>query len=224
MRPLTREEMRSVDAYAIETLGIPGLILMENAGRNTAGVITERLGGPAGKRVAIVAGAGNNGGDGFVIARHLANRGAAVTTFVIAPEDKIGGDAKTNYNAIRALEHDVQRVEEHETPKLVRLLDGADVVVDAAGGTGIRGELRGTLATAVEQINAADAPVVAVDIPTGLDCDTGSADGGCVKAECTVTMAAMKKGFRADGAEEFTGEVVVVDIGIPVEWVFERVD
>jgi NAD(P)H-hydrate epimerase len=216
--------MRSVDAYAIETLGIPGLILMENAGRNTADVIVERLGGAVGKRVAIVAGGGNNGGDGFVIARHLANRGAAVTTFVIAPDEKITGDARTNLDAIEALEHDVHRVGEHELPKLARLLDGADLVVDAVGGTGIRGELQGPLATAVDQINAAAAPVAAVDIPTGLDCDTGSAEGGCVKADFTVTMAARKTGFEADGIEEFTGDVVVVDIGIPTEWVFARVN
>jgi NAD(P)H-hydrate epimerase len=216
--------MRSVDAYAIETLGIPGLILMENAGRNTADVIVERLGGAVGKRVDIVAGGGNNGGDGFVIARHLANRGAAVTTFVIAPDEKITGDARTNLDAIEALEHDVNRVGEHELPKLARLLDGADLVVDAVGGTGIRGELQGPLATAVDQINAAAAPVAAVDIPTGLDCDTGSAEGGCVKADFTVTMAARKTGFEADGIEEFTGDVVVVDIGIPTEWVFARVN
>jgi NAD(P)H-hydrate epimerase len=216
--------MRSVDAYAIETLGIPGLILMENAGRNTADVIVERLGGAVGKRVVIVAGGGNNGGDGFVIARHLANRGAAVTTFVIAPDEKITGDARTNLDAIEALEHDVNRVGEHELPKLARLLDGADLVVDAVGGTGIRGELQGPLATAVDQINAAAAPVAAVDIPTGLDCDTGSAEGGCVKADFTVTMAARKTGFEADGVEEFTGDVVVVDIGIPTEWVFARVN
>ncbi len=211
-----------MDAYAIETLGIPGVILMENAGRGAADVIADRLDPIAGKRVAVVAGGGNNGGDGFVIARHLANRGAFVTTFLVAPEENITGDARTNLDAIDALEHEIRRVEGHELPKLARLLDGVDLIVDAAGGTGIRGELREPLATVVEQINAADAAVLAVDIPTGLDCDTGSGEGGCVRADWTVTFVADKKGFHADGAEAFTGEVVVADIGIPAEWVFAR--
>ncbi len=222
MRPLTRDEVRSVDACAIETLGIPGLILMENAGRGAADEVCRRLGDVEGKRIAIVAGGGNNGGDGLVIARHLAIRGAFVTTFLVAPEDKITGDAKTNLDAIRALQHEIRRVEQHELPKLSRLLDGVDLIVDAAGGTGIRGELREPLATVVEQINAAEAAVLAVDIPTGLDCDTGSPEGGCVRADWTVTFAADKAGFHADGAEAFTGEVVVADIGIPAEWVFAR--
>ncbi|MFP4052535.1 MAG: NAD(P)H-hydrate epimerase [Phycisphaerae bacterium] len=222
MRPLTRDESRSIDRMAIETLGIPGVILMENAGRNTAEHVARLLDGAERKNVFVVAGSGNNGGDGFVVARHLANWGAAVTTVLVAPREKLSGDAETNFRAIEALGHRIIELGEHELPKLAELLGSADVVIDAVGGTGIQGELRGSMATAVEQINAAGRDVVAIDIPTGLDCDTGQAGGACVKAVCTVTMVARKKGFDAPAAAEYTGEVVPVDIGIPAEWLDAR--
>jgi NAD(P)H-hydrate epimerase len=101
--------------------------------------------------------------------------------------------------------------------ELAELLEGFDVVVDAVGGTGIKGALRGAMATAVEQINAAHKPVVSVDIPTGLDCDTGAAESPAVKARITVTFAVVKVGFGADGAQAYTGQVRVADIGIPAE-------
>ena len=219
MRSLSREEIRRIDRCAIETLGIPGVILMENAGRNAADAIEEFLGGAGGKSVAIVAGAGNNGGDGYVVARHLERRGAKVVTFLVVPPQKMTGDAAINLHAIRQLRHDVRRAGGEELAGLSAKLAGFDVIVDAVGGTGIRGQLRGDLAAAVEQINAAGRPVVAIDIPTGLDCDTGQPSGPTVRAALTVTFVARKKGFDAPAAAEFTGEVRVADIGIPAELV-----
>lgn len=214
MRPLSREEVRRVDTWAIQTLGVCGLVLMENAGRACADEI-ERFFASRARTVAVVAGAGNNGGDGFVIARHLAMRGWRVATFLVAPEDKLSADAAANFRILRGLGHQIQSCTGTALDALAARLAEFDVVVDAVGGTGIRGRLRGDLARCVEQINAAGRPVVAVDIPTGLDCDTGQAEGPAVRAVLTVTMVASKKGFDAPGAEQYTGQVRVVDIGVP---------
>jgi len=221
MRSLTRDQTRAIDRFAIETLGVPGVVLMENAGRLCADAVADFLDGPAGRKVAICAGAGNNGGDGFVMARHLSMRGAAVAVFLVSPADKLSGDAEINYRIARNLGLDIREIGPAELAGLSKELSGFDVVVDAVGGTGIRGALRGDIAVAVEQINAASRRVVAVDIPTGLDCDTGLAEGPAVRAKLTVTMVARKKGFDTPASAEFTGEVRVVDIGIPPE-VVER--
>lgn len=225
MDSLLRDQIRAVDRCAIEELCIPGLILMENAGRNAADEIEEFLGGVAGKAVAIVAGTGNNGGDGFVIARHLAIGGAKVVTFVIGPPQKITGDAEVNLKAIYNLGHDIRDVHCDSLGELAEELAHFDAIVDAIGGTGIDGPLRGDAAAAVDAINAAagagtsepDRPVIAIDIPTGLDCDTGQAHEPTVRADLTVTMLARKRGFDAPGAKAYTGDVRVVNIGIPPE-------
>ena len=223
MNSLTRDEVRAVDRAAIENLGIPGLILMENAGRNCADAIEDFLckspGGKSKQNVAIVAGPGNNGGDGYVIARHLAMRGFRVITWIICPAEKISGDAAVNLRAITALRHDIRFLTSEQLTGLSASLAEFDVVIDAIGGTGIRGPLRGDAAIAVEQINAAGRAVVAVDIPTGLDCDTGQTDGPVVRADLTVTFVAAKRGFDLGVAGEYTGAVVVADIGIPADLV-----
>jgi NAD(P)H-hydrate epimerase len=222
MRPLSRQEVRQIDQYAVETLGISGLVLMENAGRGAADAIGNFLGGSVTtKSVAVVAGSGNNGGDGFVVARHLAMRGAKVVTFQVCPLDKLTADAAANLAILHKLGHDVRQVAAEELGGLAKPLRGFDAVVDAVGGTGVRGALRDEMAAAVEAINAAGRPVVAIDIPTGLDCDTGQAEGIAVRAALTVTFVARKKGFDVPGAEAYTGNVVVADIGIPAE-VVER--
>jgi len=225
MRSLTRDEVRRIDRFAIDTLGIPGVVLMENAGRNAADAVEDVLGGASGRSVAVVAGAGNNGGDGFVIARHLSLRGASVTTFLVAPAEKLAGDAEINYRGLEALGGEIVDVSgSGKIGGLAKRLGGFDVVVDAVGGTGISGGLRGQIAAAVEEINAASRPVVAVDIPTGLDCDTGEAPGPVVRAQLTVTFVARKVGFDAPGAGDYTGEVRVADIGIPAARVTEMIE
>jgi NAD(P)H-hydrate epimerase len=216
MLALTREQIRAIDSHAIETLGIPGLMLMENAGRGATDAFEAWAGGVEDKPVAIVAGGGNNGGDGFVIARHLHIRAAQVTVFVVAPHDKISGDAETNLQAALALGLDVRDVRE-DIAGLGDKLKQYEFTVDAVGGTGIKGALRGTMAEVVEQIIASGTDVLAVDIPTGLDCDTGAAEGPAVKARLTATFAANKVGFAKEGASAYTGQVTVCDIGIPAE-------
>ena len=222
MQSLSREEVRRIDRLAIETLGLSGLVLMENAGRGAADVIGDFLGGStASKTVAVVAGSGNNGGDGFVAARHLAMRGAKVTTFLVCPADKLTPDPAANLAVLRKLNHDIRPMAPEDLGGLAEQLRRFDLVVDAVGGTGIRGALRGEMAAAVEGINAAARPVVAIDIPTGLDCDSGRAAGPAVRAAMTVTFVARKKGFDVPGAEQYTGRVIVTDIGIPAE-ILER--
>ncbi len=225
MRSLTRQEVRGVDACAINQLGIPGVILMENAGRNAADAIEffvkRRSGNLVGMKIAIVAGAGNNGGDGFVIARHLANRRARPVTFLIAYEAKLQGDAAVNFKIICNLEHDIRRISSQAIASLSDDLKKFDLIIDSAGGTGIAGALRGDIAMAVEQINSAaqtrQIPVIAIDIPTGLDCDTGLPLGPAVRADMTVTFVARKIGFDNPASLEYTGQVIVADIGIDPE-------
>lgn len=232
MESKSRDEVRRIDRCAIETVGVNGLVLMENAGRQTADAVCELLGGAEGKSVAIVAGAGNNAGDGFVVARHLGLRGARVATFLVVPREKVSGDAAENLAILERLDHEVVPLADRdELANLSDRLTAFDLIVDAVGGTGIRGELRGGLAQAVQQINTASGAagetsgdpkdVVAVDIPTGLDCDTGEPAGDAVRATLTVTYAARKKGFDAPGAAACTGEVRLADIGIPAEQVAE---
>jgi NAD(P)H-hydrate epimerase len=216
-KSLSRDQVRAIDRIAVERLGVSGLVLMENAGRQVADAAVRIIGGAAGKSVAVVAGAGNNGGDGFVAARHLAIRGARTITFLVSPESKIAGDAAENLKIIRKMGLRVRQLIPASLAELAGELHKHDLVIDAIGGTGISGPLRGDLAAAVEQVNLSGRPVLAVDIPTGLDCDTGEAPGPTVRAALTVTMAARKKGFDAPGAKEYTGEVIVADIGVPAD-------
>jgi len=196
-----------------------GLILMENAGRATADVLcrlaeTEsdrRLG-----RVAICCGKGNNAGDGFVIARHLDLRGHEVRVLVWADPTELLGDAGTNFNILR---HSGVPIDvfgnRHDAPRLAAQLAGADWIVDALLGTGAHGEPRPPLDAVIDQLNAATAKRLAVDLPSGLDCDTGVAAEHTIRAAETCTFVAIKRGFTAPGAERFTGRIHVLDIGAP---------
>ncbi len=215
-KSLSRREVKDFDRLAIEQCGVSGVVLMENAGRGTADAIEDFLDGVSGKGVGVVSGCGNNGGDGFVIARHLHLRGANVSVFVVGDMAKMTPDAATNFAILKPLKIDMRSCTGESISQLSGWLRDFDLIVDALGGTGISGPLRGDLAAAVGQINAAGRPVVAVDIPTGLDCDTGEAHGPTVKAALTVTFVARKIGFDACGASDYTGKVLVADIGVPV--------
>ncbi len=215
MGPLTRQQVRALDRFAIEQLGVPGVVLMENAGRNAAQVIAERFAPMTDKTVLVVAGKGNNGGDGYVIARHLSRMGVIAKTLLVCDPTSVGGDARTNLDILHSFG---LPVEVCSCPaEAGGTLAQADIIVDAIGGTGIRGPLADDLARWVEAINAANAPVVAVDIPTGLDCDTGLPAGPTVIAELTVTFVAEKAGFSQVNSTEYTGPVVTVDIGVDAE-------
>jgi len=205
---LSRAQMRAFDARAIAG-GVPGIVLMENAGRGAADVIArEVLGGRVARaRVAVVAGTGNNGGDGFVVARHLALRGANVDVLVVGDRAKIGGDARTNHDAFVGVGGSVRAFD--------AALVAGDVIVDALFGTGLDRAIEGANAAAVEAMNAARSPVVALDIPSGLDADTGKTHGVVVRAARTVTFAHYKLGLLTPGGAAACGVIHLADIGVP---------
>jgi NAD(P)H-hydrate epimerase len=210
--------MREVDRRAIEEFGIPGVVLMENAGRGAAGVALAMLSRESSPSVLVIAGRGNNGGDGYVVARHLHNAGVEVSVRVLAPFDSITGDARVNLDIIRRMQLDVREMnipEERET--LAREIASASLVVDAMLGTGTKGEVRDPFRTAIELVNASKKPVLAVDIPSGLDGDSGVALGACIVATETVTFARAKTGLVQLSAQRYVGRITVVDIGVPRE-------
>jgi len=216
---ITRQQSRDVDQQAIEQYGMTGLVLMENAGRGTADVLCQLAGTESARRlgpVAICCGKGNNAGDGFVIARHLDLRGHKVRVLVWADATELMGDAGVNF---RILRHTTVPIEmfgnRHDAPRLAEQLTGVDWIVDALLGTGARGEPRPPLDAVIDQLNAAAAKRLAVDLPSGLDCDTGVAARHTIRAAETCTFVAMKRGFTAPGVEHFTGRVHVLDIGAP---------
>ncbi len=206
---VTAEEMAALDAHTIQQLNIPGLILMENAGRGIAEIALDMLEKPTGKSVHIYCGAGNNGGDGYVVARHLLNHGAIVKTFVLTSQDKIKGDALTNLHALQGIGHQpffIKDIPNAERP---------DLVIDAMLGTGVKGALRGLYADVVEVINSLQTDVLAVDIPTGVNADTGAVDGPAIKATRTATMALPKRGLLFSPGREHTGQLDIIDISMP---------
>jgi NAD(P)H-hydrate epimerase len=215
MKPLTRVESRDVDRHAIEVLGILGIVLMENAGRGAAEVLLSQQ--PTPRRVLILCGKGNNGGDGFAIARHLAIRGVRVQVALLAPPVELAGDAKTNYEIVSRMElplADVSGVA-NLTAELDDLGTGADWIIDALLGTGAIGEPREPYRTAIEWANEQPTRILAVDVPSGLNCDTGQPAAATIHAEVTCTFHAPKIGFLAPSAAVFLGELHVVSIGIP---------
>ncbi len=212
MQPLTREQIREIDRRAIEDYGIAGVVLMENAGRNAAELIranlTETVQPTA---VCILCGRGNNGGDGFVIARHLSNAGLKVEIILCADPTKLAPDAKVNHDIASKMEIPIRPFAESEA---VACVARAQVVVDALLGTGFSGEVRPPLDRAIELINSADhALKIAIDVPSGLDCNTGQPAATTVRADLTITFVAPKTGFASAAA--CTGQVLTADIGAP---------
>lgn len=209
---LTRAQVRDVDRRAIADYGMTGLVLMENAGRGVAELLQSlSISGP----VVICCGKGNNAGDGFVVARHLENAGIEVKVLLVTRGDSFAGDAAANLTVLRrAGTPIIDAVGDIETA-WKRELARADWIVDALLGTGTQGTVREPFSTAIRLINASQRKVLAIDLPSGMDCDTGAVLGCCVRAQHTATFVARKPGFAASGAAEFTGEVHVLDIGVP---------
>lgn len=227
-RPLTRDEVRNIDRLAIEQYGIPGVVLMENAGRGTALHIIEMLGHAQDRQVTIACGGGNNGGDGFVIARHLHNAGAKVTILLATDPDRIKGDAAVNFRIVQAMNLPIMPcVTAGHVEHATTLLLSSNLIVDALLGTGFTGQVRSPLRELIERINTAGLHgirIVAVDIPSGLDCDTGQPGGAAIHASMTVTFVAPKVGLLKDAAASHVGHIKVVDIGTPRELAAERRD
>ncbi len=216
MRLVTAEEMRTLDRLTIEG-GTPGHVLMERAGQGATEVLLQcvpRL-RRRGRRVLVVAGKGNNGGDGFVMARLLKKRGLRVEVALLGRAADVAGDARRNllaYRRLRGLLFEV--TDDAGLPRLATAATGADAVVDAIFGTGLNSEVRGLPAAAIEIINTCGAPVLAVDIPSGLDAETGRPLGTAVQAEATATFGFAKLGQVQHPGVRHCGALAVVDIGL----------
>ncbi|MHC4637708.1 MAG: NAD(P)H-hydrate epimerase [Planctomycetota bacterium] len=214
---MTRREVRAFDEWAINELGIDGTVLMENAGRSCAELIVEKLLKAAESSVCILCGTGNNGGDGFVIARHLFNKGIQVEVVICGDREKIKGDAKKNLDIWEGLGQKVKLISldnENAVSKLSQYCSRVDLLVDALFGTGLKGQLREGYVKLIDAINQSQKKILAVDIPSGLDCDSGEPLGAAVKADSTVTFVAVKKGFQNECSANFTGEIHIASIGV----------
>lgn len=211
---LTAQEMQAVDAFAMEQMGISSRLLMENAGRKVAEVICEHFKSAISRSVLVVCGPGNNGGDGFVAARYLAQWSVPVQIVCLCPENAYKADSLANLQLVRDLSI-FFCTDEAQVPKLRQLLEGCGLVVDAIFGTGLKREVAGLFFQAISAINQAKRPVVAVDMPSGLSADSGIPLGQAVRASLTVTMQYAKLGHVLAQGPEFCGELQVVDIGIP---------
>ena len=224
MTYLSREEVRNLDRRAIEEFGIPGVVLMENAGRGTAELLLSL--GVHG-RVVICCGKGNNGGDGFVVARHLDIHEVPVQILLFVRPEELTGDAAINYRITQKAGLPLEVHAPLRKDQLQAELAGSDWIVDALFGTGLAGPVRPPFDQVINTINgAAQAdptsgttssrpPVLAVDIPSGLDCDTGIPMGPTVRADHTATFVAQKKGFANPVAQPWLGQVHIVHIGVP---------
>jgi NAD(P)H-hydrate epimerase len=217
IRPLSRDEVRRIDVQAAQELAMPTVILMENAGRGAAAWIRDQK-VPAQARVLILCGPGNNGGDGGVVARHLDLWGYSVQVVWFTQANRLKGDAAVQFQILDRAGFDQACWDDEPSiipGRLDALLAGADWVVDALLGTGLTRPVEGILRAVIEAMNRSGKPTFALDLPSGLDTNSGQPLGVAVHARATVTFVAPKLGFAAAGADAYTGKVTVVDIGVP---------
>src|SRR5918993_873895 len=210
--------MREADRFTIEDIGIPSLVLMENAGRQVVAAIEaayeQRLDG----RVAVLCGRGNNGGDGFVVARTLLQRGIDTAVFVVGSLGDVRGDARINLDILGRLGVTVVEIGDEQSWELhFSEISQCTLIVDAIFGTGLKTAVTGMLETVIADVNASDIPIVSIDIPSGLSADTPHLIGDCINASMTVTLAVPKLPLVLLPAEARAGDIVIADIGIPAD-------
>ncbi len=218
---VTANEMQEMDQKTIHSFGIPGLVLMENAGRGAVRVLLSKINSKDTQKIAVLAGRGNNGGDGFVMARYLLEKGYRITVFLLAPKEVVKGDARIHMQLFEKLCDrspeaaliEIKTAAEFKTNR--SLILHHDLFVDAVLGTGLNADLRGLIRDAVELMNSSGKPVFSVDIPSGLNADTGKPMGTAVKAFATATFAFAKAGNLLYPGNLHTGELSIIDIGIP---------
>lgn len=217
MKILTAQQMQEIDRQTIVEIGIPGIVLMENAGHSVAAEIIQRFSPPGGRpRALILSGKGNNGGDGYVVARHLLNKGWHVQTLILAERYAIKGDAAVHLSALEKCGGQVDFVCDEDGLREILTASGEfTVLVDALFGTGLAKPLQGLYLQAVQWLNQQPLPVVAVDIPSGIDASTGQILGSAVNATLTVAFAFAKVGHVSYPGAGLVGELVTADIGIP---------
>ncbi|WP_010246051.1 bifunctional ADP-dependent NAD(P)H-hydrate dehydratase/NAD(P)H-hydrate epimerase [Acetivibrio cellulolyticus] len=229
MRAVTPDQMKEIDKTAINDFGIPGMVLMENAALGVVREISKILGTDPGcmassaakrnepsKKVIILAGKGNNGGDAFAVARHLFNMGASVSVYVLSKLVDITGDAKTNLDILVKMGIEINEVtRDEQIDEVKKRVELADIVVDGLLGTGLKGEVKGIMACVIELVNDCHVPVIAIDIPSGVNGETGKVSSSCIKACTTVTFGFPKIGQLIHPGCDYVGDLKIVDIGIP---------
>ncbi|NDY72378.1 bifunctional ADP-dependent NAD(P)H-hydrate dehydratase/NAD(P)H-hydrate epimerase [Desulfobacter hydrogenophilus] len=217
---VTTKQMQQMDKNTIETFGIPGRVLMENAGRGALEMLSDHF-DLEGARVAVVAGRGNNGGDGFVIGRYLMEMGVSVSFFLLSTRDRIQGDARANMDLVLNLlaEHSLSQFieipDKESLEAVAEILPDHDLFVDAIFGTGLNSDVRGIYRNVIELINDSGKSVFSVDIPSGINADTGAVCGVAIQADATATFAFAKTGHILYPGNFHTGDLEVIDIGIP---------
>jgi len=215
--------MQEMDRLTIEEIGIPGVVLMENAARGAVRVFLDHFAPPLNSRVLILCGRGNNGGDGYVMARYLSEAGLKVTVLVLAEFTKIAGDALVNLEILRRMGLEIPEIaSEGQWKKQRRLLKDCEFIIDGLLGTGLNSTVRGFYARVIEELNRVNKPVTAIDIPSGLNADTGQVMGVAVQADLTITFGFPKIGQLAFPGAGLVGRLVRIDIGIP-EAVAQRI-
>ncbi len=223
LRPLSREAIRELDRRAIQDFAIPGIVLMENAALGCAEVLMELYAGEPiryGPPFRIICGPGNNGGDGLALARHIHNRGFPLTLYLVKPKASLrpDSDAGINLKIADRMGLDLRETgPDYPLEDLIKEAISTGTIIDAMLGTGLDRPLRSPYLEWVKAINEAGRPVIAVDIPTGLDANTGQVLGAAIRANHTITMAALKQGFNRAAGPGCTGDVHLVGIGSPRE-------
>lgn len=222
MKLVTSDTMKKLDRITIEQYGIPGLTLMERAGKGAFALLEKYFARDLEKGIAVVAGGGNNGGDGFVVARYAHEKGLRTEVFLLVDQESLKGDALENFNRIKNSVR-VENISDSKTEEdLVEKLKSFGCVIDAIFGTGFRGNVEGIHKKVISAINRSNKKVLAIDIPSGLNPDTGEVMGIAVKANVTATFGLPKVGQFLGNAREFTGTVEVIDIGIPEKLIEEE--
>src|SRR5881394_226141 len=216
MRVLNAAQMREADRRTIQEIGIPSLVLMENAGRQAVAAMEATFSDLSDRRVAVLCGRGNNGGDGFVIARTMAQRGVDVSVFLIGRVAEVRGDARTNLEILGRLGLTVVEIADSQAWELhFSEVSDCTLIVDAIFGTGLNAPISGFIESVVADVNASGIPVVAIDLPSGLSADTADPIGPSIEAGLTVTLAAPKIPLVLPPAETHAGDIVIADVGIP---------
>lgn len=209
---LSRADSQEIDRLCMEKYGIPGVVLMENAGR---GIVDYFLSLKPKGKVVICCGGGNNGGDGFVVARHLDNHGISVHVLLLSEPDRLKGDAKVNYDIVMKSEIAVSSISKANLHVVQSYLDEATWIIDALFGTGLQNQVKHPYDAIIHAMNASSKHIISIDIPSGLDCDSGEPLGIAVKASHTMSMVGLKKGFLNSKAKQYLSRIHIIDIGVP---------
>lgn len=214
MKYVTSQKMREIDKSTIERFGIPAIILMENAGYKSAQTALNMLAKKRKKRVVCICGKGNNGGDGFVCCRHLINNGIDVDIFLLGEPPELKGNAKINYEILEKMGRTIKILKENFYPFKTKLKK-AELLIDALFGIGLSWEVKEPYKTVINLINQSGKPILALDVPSGLDATEGNVLGVCVKATKTITFALPKTGFIKNDGPANIGKLIIADISIP---------